>query len=796
MAKTLAGTPATGRNTGWPGRRLSVLLGVWVVGSCSGDQPASPPDPVASIPGSVTVSPATVTLAALGETAQLTAEVRDQNGNSMAAATVTWSSSTPAAVTVDQNGLVTAVAAGTATITARAGTAAGSAVVTVQQAPATISLAPDTLTLEGIGDTASIAPRVADANGHAIADARVAWTSGDNTVAAVDATGLVTAVSAGTTEVTATAGGVAASASVIVEFQAVAILLEPSELSFTALGDTLTMTATAVDRAGRAGDASIQWMSGDTTVARVDSGGLVTAAGNGTTSISATAGSVSASATVAVEQVPVTLTVLPGSLTFVGVGDTATVMAAVADANGHEVAGATAEWASRNASVATVDPTGLVTAIRPGSTEVTATVGSLAAAAGVKVLSISSDRDVLEHLYRTTGGDGWRDNTNWLTNAPLSEWGGVETDHNGRVVHLALRDNGLTGRIPRSLGLLDELFILDLGSNSLSGRIPPEIGELQVLRDLNLNANELSGPLPPEMGNMAGLRYLTISGNNLAGTVPETFAQLILTNFYLDATYVCLPPGLETWYESIGDKTVDPLPCIPATPDREALVALYNAMGGPVWNGNQNWLTDAPINTWYGVTTDEEGHVTELYLSDNNLSGPLPPEIGDLPRVETLWLHGNALTGPIPPEIGRLAKVRNLSLADNRFEGPIPAEIGGLASVDSLYLSMNNLSGPIPPEIGDLDSLLLLALYENQLTGPLPASLGNLKRLEELALPDNRIDGPLPRELGDMTSLVFFSLSRNQVSGSLPPELGKLKALEHFSVNDNRMVGPIPPKLA
>ncbi len=726
MANTRAGTPATGRNTGRAGRRLSerpclpvdpggwgrqlecgghlrcvagrlgpewircflVLLCVWVVGSCSGDQPTGLPDPVAPTPGSVSVSPATVTLAALGETAQVTAEVRDQNGNPMATATVTWSSNTPAAVTVDQNGLVTAVAAGTATITARAGTAAGSAVVTVQQAPATISLAPDTLTLEGIGDTASIAPRVADANGHAIADARVAWTSEDTTVAAVDATGLVTAVSMGTTEVTATAGGVAASAAVIVEFKAVSILLEPSELSFTALGDTLTMTAMAVDRAGNAGDASIRWMSGDTMVARVDSGGLVTAVGNGTTSISATADSARASATVAVGQVPVTLTVLPDSLMFVGVGDTSTVMAAVADANGHEVAGATVAWTSGNASVATVDSTGLVTAIRPGSTEVTATVGSLAASAGVKVLSISSDRDVLEHLYRTTGGYGWRDNTNWLTNAPLSEWGGVETDHNGRVIYLELRDNGLAGKIPRSLGLLDELFILDLGSNSLSGRIPPEIGELQVLRDLNLSDNELSGPLPPEMGNMAGLGYLAISGNNLAGAVPETFAQLILTNFYFGATYVCLPPGLETWYESIGDKTVDPVQCIPATPDREALVALYNATGGPGWNGNQNWLTDAPINTWYGVTADEEGHVTELYLSDNNLSGPLPPEIGDLPRVETLWLHGNALTGPIPPEIGRLAQVGYLSLADNQFEGPIPAEIGGLASVDTLYLSM------------------------------------------------------------------------------------------------------------
>ena len=92
-------------------------------------------------------------------------------------------------------------------------------------------------------------------------------------------------------------------------------------------------------------------MSGDTTVAAVNHGGVVTAVGNGTTSISATSGSVSASATVTVQQLSATLTLLPEGPTLEGVGDTATVVATVADANGHAVAGATVAWASRDTSV-------------------------------------------------------------------------------------------------------------------------------------------------------------------------------------------------------------------------------------------------------------------------------------------------------------------------------------------------------------------------------------------------------------------------------------------------------------
>ena len=84
-------------------------------------------------------------------------------------------------------------------------------------------------------------------------------------------------------------------------------------------------------------------------------------------------------------------------------------------------------------------------------------------------------------------------------------------------------------------------------------------------------------------------------------------------------------------------------PTSPET-DREALVALYNATGGPNWNDNNNWLSDVPISEWEGVATDGNGRVTELYLEGNQVSGEIPPELGNLAKLKDLDLG----TGEIP----------------------------------------------------------------------------------------------------------------------------------------------------
>ena len=98
-----------------------------------------------------------------------------------------------------------------------------------------------------------------------------------------------------------------------------------------------------------------------------------------------------------------------------------------------------------------------------------------------------------------------------------------------------------------------------------------------------------------------------------------------------------------------------------AETDREALVALYNATDGENWDQRSaNWLSDAPLGEWEGVTTDDDGRVTELGLPYNNLSGEIPAELGSLSSLGRLILHHNELSGEIPTWLGSLSKPERL----------------------------------------------------------------------------------------------------------------------------------------
>ncbi len=739
---------------------------------------------------SISIQPAALRFAALGDTARLTA--RDSTGHPIETARVLWTSRDSLVATVGPGGLVKATGNGGTTIWATSGADSAAAHVTVEQIPAGITIAPRSVTLV-VGDTATLEATVADANGHRVAGAGVTWSSANSSVATVGSTGRVVGVGPGSTEVTAVRDSLSASVDVVTVESRSSISIQPAALRFAALGDTARLTAR--DSTGHPIEtARVLWTSRDSLVATVGPGGLVKATGNGGTTIWATSGADSAAAHVTVEQIPAGITIAPRSVTLV-VGDTATLEATVADANGHRVAGAGVTWSSANSSVATVGSTGRVVGVGPGSTEVTAVRDSLSASVDVEVVARSSDREVLEHLYRATGGDDWTDNTNWMTAAPLSEWAGVSADRNGRVENLLLRGNNLNGTIPASIWKLDQLFSLDLSENALHGAIPPELGRLKRLRDLILGYTDISGPLPPEMGDMTGLRLVAVDQTNLSGPLPETFAQLGLEAFWFSRTGLCLPSALSAWYEGIQSRADDPQTCIPATSDREVLVALYNATGGADWEKRDWWLSDLGINIWIGVETNAEGYVTSLFLPANNLAGPLPPELGNLPQLEVLGLNLNDLSGRIPPELGRLTKLHHLSLSSNRLEGSIPPELGNLVNVDTLYLSGNQLSGPIPPELGNMAALRRMALFENRLSGPLPPEMGKLKNLNYLWLSDNVIEGPLPPELGDMVSLQNLGLGRNQVSGPIPVELGRLGSLKRLNLSDNQIEGPIPATL-
>ena len=232
----------------------------------------------------------------------------------------------------------------------------------------------------------------------------------------------------------------------------------------------------------------------------------------------------------------------------------------------------------------------------------------------------------------------------------------------------------------------------------------------------------------------------------------------------------------------------------PYAAERAALMALYNATNGTHWHRRRNWTTVGSIRDWHGVSTNAAGFVTELTLSDNNLRGRLPPELGNLTQLRQLVLDENQLTGSIPPELGDLPQLRRLVLDANQLWGSIPPELGGLSQLTMLDLSKNSLGGTIPAELGSLPRLDSLLLHRNELTGPIPVELANLGSLRRLLLALNQLTGPVPPELGNLANLTYMSLSRNRLTGTVPPELAKLSAIRSLSVSRNNLTGTIPPE--
>ena len=231
------------------------------------------------------------------------------------------------------------------------------------------------------------------------------------------------------------------------------------------------------------------------------------------------------------------------------------------------------------------------------------------------------------------------------------------------------------------------------------------------------------------------------------------------------------------------------------SPDRAALVALFNATDGPNWSDKENWLTDKPLWAWEHVRTDARGRVVELSLTWNNLTGSIPPELGNLSRLDILNLSSNHLTGPIPPELGNLSSISVLALPHNSLTGSIPPELGQLTNLEFLNLGDNDLTGAIPTELGQLTNLQHLLLHFNDLTGAIPTELGQLTNLELLRLWVNGLTGAIPTELGQLTNLEFLNLGNNDLTGAIPTELGQLTSLEFLNLGNNDLTGAIPSEL-
>ncbi len=360
-----------------------------------------------------------------------------------------------------------------------------------------------------------------------------------------------------------------------------------------------------------------------------------------------------------------------------------------------------------------------------------------------------SDSLALVALYQSTNGTNW--GITWQLAQAISTWHGITLNAEGCVTHINLNQNNLVGTIPPEIGNLSALIRLNMHSNQLSGSIPATIGNLSELRQIWLFSNQLSGQLPPEIGNLSNLTHLGIGGNQLTGTIPASYGNLSNLGFFTvknNQLSGCFDENLlnicgvandgqintgnnfsTTWstFCATGDGGCMPPPPPPSTcryMDSLVLIQLYQSTNGVNWN--TVWNTAMPIHMWHGITLNADGCVEEINLPNNNLTGIIPPAIGELAALTRLNMHTNNLSGSIPSTIGNLSELRQIWLFKNQLSGELPPEIGNLNKLTHFGVGANELTGTISGTYGNLSSLGFFTIPHNNLSGCFDENLLNI----------------------------------------------------------------------
>ncbi|URE19667.1 Receptor protein kinase CLAVATA1 [Musa troglodytarum] len=366
--------------------------------------------------------------------------------------------------------------------------------------------------------------------------------------------------------------------------------------------------------------------------------------------------------------------------------------------------------------------------------------------------------------------------------------GGIPPEIGGlpALVRLDMANCGLTGEIPPELGNLQNLDTLFLQVNGLAGDIPPELGRLRSLKSMDLSNNALTGEIPATFADLENLTLLNLFRNKLHGLIPEFVGelpalevlQLWENNFTGGIPRQLGRSGRLQLLDLSSNKLTGTLPTDLCSENRlETVIALGNFLFGPI-----------------PVTLGRCESLSRIRMGDNYLNGSIPDGLFSLPMLSQIELQDNLLTGgfldtgaaAISPDLGEI------NLSNNRLSGSIPPSIGNYSGVQKLLLNQNQFSGRIPPEIGRLQELSKVDFSGNLFSGPITPEISRCKLLTFVDLSRNELSGEIPPEIAGMRILNYLNLSRNQLEGSIPPSIATMQSLTAVDFSYNKLSGHVP----
>jgi hypothetical protein len=301
-----------------------------------------------------------------------------------------------------------------------------------------------------------------------------------------------------------------------------------------------------------------------------------------------------------------------------------------------------------------------------------------------------------------------------------------------------------------------------------------------------------SGRANPTVGLDYGKRLTSNINNNEWITITQQFTTRDSSNHYIELLIQKINEGssIEVLIDDVRLESG-----IAVYPDREALVALYQSTNGPNWT--YSWDYHRDISLFPFSTYNDEGRLISLFLYDNNMSGLIPSEIGNLTELDRLEIQESSnLRGQIPPEIGNLTKLTTLNFTGCDLQGDVPSTLGFLTSLETLRLGNNRLTS-IPLEIENLSKLEQLDLSRNPLNIPAPETFSNLIELRSLNLSYINYNfspntTPFPNEILQLQKLEYLNMENSWLEGEIPSEIWNMPALLNLDLSNNILFTDLP----